>query len=265
MDWNGKVCIITGASSGFGYETAKLFASLGATVGVAARREGRLKEVVEELGPGDHFYATCDVSDLDSVRALVSSVKERTDHVDVLVNNAGVSSAGPVTEATSEEMEKVIKVNLLGSIWSCKEFLPLVDAAPRNSKTPIIVNVASMAGRMAVPGSADYVASKFGLVGFTESMWSVLDSKGIRSMMVNPGAADTEGFPMDQVKANPLTAWTVMGADRVAKALVRGIEQGSFEVRVQWWLYPVYYTYFAAGPLRRRLASLVRGQYEGDF
>lgn len=70
-------------------------------------------------------------------------------------------------------------------------------------------------------------------------------------MMVNPGLADTEGFPMDPIKNNPLLSWAVMDAGRVARALVNGIERGSFEVRVQWWLHPVYYASIALGPLRR--------------
>lgn len=264
MDWSDKLCVITGASSGFGYETAKLLASLGATVCLVARREERLKEIVTELGDG-HFYVICDVGDLEAIRAVVGAVRERSDHIDVLINNAGISSAGNIIEATSEEMEKVIRINLLGSIWTTKEFLPLLDAAPRTARTPAVVNVASMAGRMAVPQSSDYTASKHGLVGFTESIWSDLDAKGIKALMVNPGPSHTEGFPMDEVMANPVTSWTVMGPDRVARALVRGIEQGSFEVRVQWWLHPVYFGYLAAGPLRRRMAALLRGQFKGEF
>lgn len=264
MDWNGKLCLITGASSGFGREAAKLLARRGATVIVAARREDKLKELIGEL-EGNHTHVTCDVSDLDSVRAMVEQVGGAFSHLDVLINNAGVATSGPPTKSTSEEMEKVIRTNLLGTIYCQTEFLPLLDAAPRNGKTPVIVNVASMGGRIPMPNSADYIASKFAVVGFTEAGWHDLAARGIRTMMVLPGLADTEGFPMEEIRANPLYGWAVMGADRVAEALVRGIEKGSFEVRVQWWLSPLYHMTVMLGPLRRYVAGAIRKRVPTDL
>ena len=265
MEWQDRVCVVTGASSGFGLETTKALAERGATVVAVARREEKLQEVVDELGGEPHTYQTCDVSDLESIRELVEKVSDSHDFIDVLVNNAGIPSAGPLKKASSEKMEQVIRTNLLGSIWCTKEMLPLLDAAPRTSRTPVVVNVASMAGRLPVPKSADYVASKFGLVGYTEAVWHDLEEFGIKAMMVNPGAADTEGFPMEQVRANPLTRWTVMDADRVANAVVRGIERGAYEVRVQWWLHLVYHASVVMGPMRRYAASLIRSQYKGEW
>lgn len=258
MNWKGKVCVVTGASSGFGETVARDLASRGARVIAVARREERLSHLIADLGGVPHSYIRADISDLAQVRAMAASLAEVTDHVDVLINNAGVGTSGPLASATSEELERVIRTNLLGAIWCTKEVLPLIEKAPREQRTPIVVNVASMAGRVALPGSADYAASKFGLVGFTESIWYELSSKGIRAMMVNPGLADTEGFPMDAIRAKPLLGWSVMDASRVAEALVRGIEQGSFEVRVQWWMNPVYYLVLLMGPLRRTVVGALR-------
>lgn len=265
LNWEGLVCVVTGASSGFGRAVAKELAAGGATVVVAARRRQLLEELVAEMGGPPHSFIPCDVSDLAQVRAMADALRQRAGHVDVLVNNAGIPSSGPIGIATSEEMERVIRINLLGAIYCTRELLPLLEAAPRRSRTPVIVNVASMAGRIPVPRSPDYTASKFGLVGFTESAWHDLSARGIRAMVVNPGMADTEGFPMTKVRANPLTAWAVMDSERVARALVRGIERGAFEVRVQWWLHPIYHLTVWAGPLRRFLSKLVRSQIRGNF
>lgn len=260
MRWDGKVALVTGASSGIGRRLAVLLARKGATVIAVARREERLRFLVAELGGEPHSYVVCDVSDLEAVRAMAASAAQRAGALDVLVNNAGIRSFGPVTATTSEASEAVIRTNLLGAMWCTRELLPLLKAAPGSGRTPAIVNVASIAGRVAIPRSADYTASKFGLVGFTEALWHDLEPLGIRVMMVNPGPAHTEGFPMDRVLANPLTSWTVMDDERVARSIVRGLESGAFEVRVQWWLHLVYGTSVAAGPLRRLVARIVSRQ-----
>lgn len=265
MNWSGKVCVITGASSGFGRAAARRLAAKGAVMVAMARREERLRSLIEEIGGTPHSYVVCDVSDLSSVREAATEIGRRAGRVDILINNAGIASAGGVFEATSEEMEKVIRTNLLGTIWTTREMLTLLDAAERGARTPVVVNVASMAGRLPVPRSADYTASKFGVVGFTEAMSHDLVSSGIRTMMVLPGLADTEGFPMDRVKANPMASWTVMEADRVVAAMIRGIEAGSFEVRVQWWLTPLYHVSVAMGPLRRVVSGALRNQFRGRF
>lgn len=258
MEWEGITCLVTGASSGLGREAARAFAERGATVIAVARREQRLQSLLDELGAERHSYVVCDVSDLAQVRAMARTVAERTDHLDILLNNAGVRSSGPLSSASSEDLERVVRTNLMGPIWVTKELLPLVDAAARRERTPVIVNLASMAGRVPTPRASDYAASKFGLVGFTESVWHDLAPRGIRVMMVNPGLADTEGFSMRKAKSSRLLAWTVMDARRVVQAILRGIERGSFEVRVQWWMNPLYHAAVVSGPVRRVVAGLIR-------
>lgn len=264
MDWNGLVCVVTGASSGFGNEVCRQLARRGVKIVASARREDKLRELVDSLGDG-HSVVVCDVTDLASIRTAVADVEKKFGKVDVLINNAGIPSAGRFSEASSEEMQRVIVTNLLGPLWCTKEYLRLLGKADRKERTPIVVNVASMAGRIPIPRSADYAASKFGLVGFTESVWADLRDLGIRSMVVNPGPAETEGFVMDDVKANRITAWTVMDARRVAAAIIRGVERGSNEVRVQWWLHPLYHATVLLGPLRRYVSLKVRGQFRGQF
>jgi uncharacterized protein len=256
--WEGMVCVVTGASSGIGREACLQFAARGATVIAVARREERLAALVDELGSSRHSYVVCDVSDLEQVRAMAKTVGERTGHVDLLLNNAGIHSAGSLTRATSEGLEQVIRTNLLGSIWCTKELLPLLEAAPRTPRTPVIVNLASMAGRLPTPKASDYAASKFGMVGFTESLWHDVAPRGIRAMMVNPGLTDTEGFSKAKAKSSTMLAWTVMEPPRVVRALIRGVERGAFEVQVQWWMHALYHGAVILGPTRRVIAGLVR-------
>lgn len=258
MMWKGLTCLVTGASSGIGLETAHALARRGATVIAVARREERLAALIRELGGDPHSYLVADISELAGVRALAAAVAQRAPSLDILINNAGMPSSGSLMGASSEEMEKVIKTNLLGAVWCTKELLPLLQAAGRRRRTPVVVNVASMAGRIPAPDAADYTAAKFGLVGFTEAIWGQLGHERIRTMMVNPGLARTEGFPMDEVLRNPVGRWLVMSPERVARALVRGIETGSFEVRVQWWMHPVYFGSVCIGPFRRMVAGRVR-------
>ena len=251
-------CVVTGASSGFGRALCLQLARKGATIVAVARRQEKLDSLISELGGGPHLCFVCDVSRLEDVKNMAAFVEREAGKVDVLVNNAGVSTSGPLSGATSEQMEAVIRTNLLGPMWCAKELLPVMQRSPRTTRTPVIVNVASMAGRIPTPGSPDYSASKFGLVAFTESIWAELKDKGIRVMMVNPGLTDTEGFPMDKVRADPSAAWAVMEVPRVVRAIIKGIERGGFEVRVQWWMHPVYHLTVLMGPLRRIVTSRLR-------
>jgi short-subunit dehydrogenase len=192
---------------------------------------------------------------------MAKTVGERTPKLDALINNAGVPSGGALARITPEDVERVVKVNLLGTIWCIQELLTLIDKAPREQGGPAIVNVASMAGRIPMPGSGVYTATKFGLVGFSEAIWGEMKNRGIRVMVLEPGFVHTESFPMDELLANPLTRGFVMDADRVAEALCLGMERRNAEVRVQWWWTPVYFLTVLGGPLRRRIAYLIAKQF----
>lgn len=259
MNWDGLTCVITGASSGIGRAAAVSLAGRGATVIAVARREDKLASLVEELGGLPHSYVVCDVSDIDQVRAMAGTIAQRTPRVDVLLNNAGIPGRGLITKSTPEEVEKLLRINLVGPIWCIQTLFPLIAQAPRDGRTPVIVNVASMAGRIPVPSSSPYTASKFGLVGFTESFWAEVHDKGVQVMVVNPGSVHTEGFPMDHLLGKPYLRWMVMGPEQVAEATCRGIEAGRTEVRVQSWWHFVYYLTLLLGPLRRRVAHAIWG------
>ncbi|MGQ0680725.1 MAG: SDR family NAD(P)-dependent oxidoreductase [Actinomycetota bacterium] len=255
MNWNQAVVVITGASSGIGQAAARAFAERGATIIAVARREERLAALVAELGGAPHSYAVCDVSDIDQIRRLAGTVAERAGRVDVLFTNAGIPSGGSIAGSSPEEVEQVIRTNLIGPIWCIQEFLPLLaKGAAQRPGSAWVLNMASVAGRIPLPGSSVYTATKFGMVGFTEAVWGELRDKGINSLVVEPGFCDTEGFPMDGLLGNPLTRGLVMHPPRVAEAIYAGIERGSTEVRVQWFWHPIYFSTILLGPLRRRVS-----------
>jgi short-subunit dehydrogenase len=257
MNWQRSVCVIIGASSGIGRATAWKIAERGTTVVAVARREERLASLVEELGGPPHSYVVCDVGRLDEVKALAATLAERTDRIDALINSAGIPSRGRLANSTSEDVERVIRVNLLGPIWCTLELMPLLERAPKDNGAPIVVIVASMGGRIAMPGAPIYSASKFGLTGFGESVWGELHEKGISVMNFNPGFVDTEGFPMDALLASPLTRRLVMEEDYVVEALCKGIENGKSEVMTQPWWRAIYVLSVLAQPLTRRIARRV--------
>lgn len=251
--------MVTGASAGIGRATAEAFAGKGATVIAVARREDRLAALVDQLGGAPHSYVVCDLSEKDQVRAMAETIAGRTPKVDILVNNAGIAGPGRITESSFEDVEAFFRVNLLAPIWCTQALFPLFAHAVRNGRTPAIVNVASMAGRIPIPASAAYTASKYAMVGFSESLWGEMHGKGIQVMAVCPGFVNTEGFPMEALLKDPLLRWTVMKPPRVAGAICRGIESGSTEVRVQGWWHIFYYLTVVMGPLRRRVSHRVWG------
>jgi len=213
MRLNGAVAVVTGASAGFGELTARQLAREGATLALAARRVERLEALAGEIeGRGGRALAVkCDVTEVADLQALRDRVDEAFGRCDVLINNAGIPGGGRFEEVSLEQIERVIRVNLLGVMLCTKVFLPMMLERPRGH----IVNVASVAGRYAMPGASVYTASKHGVVAFSEALYYELAPRGILVTSVNPGSAATEGFPHGQ-----LPSAIVMPAERVARAIV---------------------------------------------
>ena len=219
MELNGAVAVVTGASSGFGELTARLLAREGASVVLAARRVERLEALAGEIeGRGGRALAVkCDIIEVADLQALRDRVDEAFGRCDVLINNAGIPGGGRFEEVSLEQIERVIRVNLLGVMLCTKVFLPMMLERPRGH----IVNVGSVAGRYATPGASVYTASKHGVVAFSEALYYELAPRGILVTSVNPGFAATEGFPQGR-----LPSAIVMPAKRVARAIVDVVRKG---------------------------------------
>ncbi|MFL5833045.1 MAG: SDR family NAD(P)-dependent oxidoreductase [Solirubrobacterales bacterium] len=190
------VALVTGASSGIGEATAKALAARGASVALVARRPDRLESLGSAIADagGTALPIEADVSDREQAQTAVARAVEELGRLDVLVNNAGVMLLGPIENAPVEEWEQMIEVNLLGLLYTAHAALPhLLEAAegePR--RVADLVNISSVAGRMARKGSGVYNATKHGVGAFSESLRQEVTGKHLRVSLVEPGAVDTE-------------------------------------------------------------------------
>jgi NADP-dependent 3-hydroxy acid dehydrogenase YdfG len=190
------VALVTGASSGIGEATAVALAAEGAAVALVARRRDRLEALskqVEQNG-GRALVLEADITDQSQAAGVVDQTVRELGRLDTLVNNAGVMLLGPVVDAPTEEWTRMVHLNLLGLLYCTHAALPhLLETAssgPRNVSD--VVNVSSVAGRVARLGSAVYNATKFGVVAFSESLRQEVTSRHVRVTIVEPGAVMTE-------------------------------------------------------------------------
>jgi NADP-dependent 3-hydroxy acid dehydrogenase YdfG len=193
---HGTVALVTGASSGIGEATAISLALEGAAVALAARRGDRLEGLakrIEEAG-GRALALEADVTDEAQADDIVRRTVEELGRLDTLVNNAGVMLLGPIEGAPTEEWRRMVELNLLGLFYCTHAALPHLLAAaadgPRNVAD--VVNVSSVAGRVARLGSGVYNATKWGVVAFSESLRQEVTERHVRVSIVEPGAVLTE-------------------------------------------------------------------------
>jgi NAD(P)-dependent dehydrogenase (short-subunit alcohol dehydrogenase family) len=192
-----------------------------------------LQELVSELGSEPHSAHVVDVANLDSVEELAAFVDQTYGRCDILVNNAGFSRSVPLHSHDGiEAVEQVMATNFYGALYCTAELLPLLeDSAPAS-----VVNVASVAGKVSA-GSPGYCASKFALVGWSESLAYELAPKKITVSVVNPGFVPTEGFPQTDLLANPVTRALLATPEAVAAAIVDAIKHRKAERTVPRWYY----------------------------
>jgi NADP-dependent 3-hydroxy acid dehydrogenase YdfG len=186
----GRVCVVTGASSGIGEATALRLARAGAAVALAARRAERLTALVGriESDGGSALAVPTDVADEDQARALIERAKSELGSVDVLVNNAGVMLVGPVDGADTTDWRRMVDINVMGLLYCTHAALPVM----REQGSGHIVNVSSVAGRTAIAGAAVYNATKWGVCGFSEALRQEVLHAGVRVTLVEPGVVSTE-------------------------------------------------------------------------
>ena len=245
MQLRGRVVVVTGASAGIGEATAVAFAKRGAKVVLAARRKERLEELADRIGRagGTALALPCDVEDPQQLDRLPGVVEEAIGPTDVLVNNAGVPGRGEFASLTYEQIEKVVRVNLLGVLDGTRAFLP----GMLKRREGHVVNVASMAGRFAPPGAALYTATKHAVVAFSESLDYDTSPRGVRVTSVNPGFVETEGFSHPDLPQR-----AVLEVDRVAEAIVKVVREDiSPEYSIPRWIAPLQAFRVLTPPLYR--------------
>jgi 3-oxoacyl-[acyl-carrier protein] reductase len=243
--WAGKVAVITGASRGIGRAVAVAAADKGASVGLIARSADDLAAVLAEVG-GRGAVAVADVGDPDALTAAITSVEGELGPVDVLVANAGIGQYGAFADVTAEEIERLVRVNVLGTMHAIRAVVPGMISRRRGH----IVTIGSIAGRIGSPFEALYSATKFAGVGLTEALVVELEPYGIGVSLVNPGPVTTEfgaarGHPYDRDRPRPVPA------EQVAAAVIAAVEDGRHEQYVPGWFRQAVVTRHLLPPLFR--------------
>jgi len=218
-NFKDKTVIITGGSEGVGAATARKFANSGANLLLVARSKKNLETIAEELRNKTRVeIMAMDVSDEDACANLFRKAAFEFGKIHVLVNNAGCHERGAVETIATEDLGKMIDVNLKAPIVLCRLVIPYM----RDVGGGAIINVASLAGRVPVPGAATYSATKFGLRAFTFALGEELKSAGIKLAVVSPGPIDT-GFIMANIdNVNDLTfSQPIVTADEVAEEIMK--------------------------------------------
>ncbi|MFF7888775.1 SDR family NAD(P)-dependent oxidoreductase [Streptomyces sp. NPDC020794] len=182
----GKVVLVTGASSGIGQATALALSEAGARVAVGARRVDRLKALTEKA-VGEMLPLELDVTDRQSVNEAVEATVDHFGTLDILVNNAGVMLSGPILGADPTEWARMVETNLLGSMYMVHTALPHLLASKG-----AVVQVSSTSGRTASAMSGVYAATKFGINAFAEALRQEVTERGMRVVVIEPGFVATE-------------------------------------------------------------------------
>jgi NAD(P)-dependent dehydrogenase (short-subunit alcohol dehydrogenase family) len=229
----GKRVLVTGASSGIGAALAEGFARAGATVGICARREDRLREVlgrIQEHSP-DSVMWTVDLADLDGIEAFAERARADLGGIDVLVNNAGIPKRRRVTELDPATVEAVMAINYFSPVRLTLALLSeLIERSGR------IVNISSVAARLGPPGEAAYTASKAALTGWSESMQVDLAVAGTDVLVhvVNPGVIDTDLFHLPDNDAS-MADIEALQAEAMVEPVLAQLDAGTFEIYVPGW------------------------------
>ena len=218
MIFKDKTVIVTGGSEGVGAAAARLFAEAGANLMLVARNRKNLEAIAAELRDKARVSVfPMDVSDADSCADMVKKTLFEFGRIDVLVNNAGFHVRGDVESATADELARTIDVNLRAPIVLTRLVLPHIREAGGGA----IINVASLAGRTPVPGSAAYSASKFGLRAFAFSLAEEIRDSGIKLAVVSPGPIATQFILDDIDKTSDLTfSQPMSSAEEVAQVVL---------------------------------------------
>ncbi|MBX3264047.1 MAG: SDR family NAD(P)-dependent oxidoreductase [Labilithrix sp.] len=270
-DLRGKDVVVTGAASGIGRATAEALAREGARLYLCDVDSAGLAEAAAAIGRAVTLTREVDVSKRDAVEAFAADVHASSGKaVDVLVNNAGVGLAGGILDTTLEDWEWVLSVNLWGVVHGCHYFLPRMVAEGRGGH---VVNVASALGLFAAPNVVGYSASKFAVVGLSESMRAELAAHRVGVTTICPGVIDTNIVKTarfrqkDAVSARDrvvaMYKKRAYSPERVADAVVRSIKlgRGVVPVTVEAWL-AYYVKRFAPGlvdPMSRALSRRAIG------
>jgi all-trans-retinol dehydrogenase (NAD+) len=220
-DLRGKNVLITGGALGMGRSLARMLLGEGCRVVIVDIREDDLEEARKELEScGDIVSYLCDISDRERVYALAEKVQDEFGDIDILVNNAGVVRSDPFLEKPDDAIERTVAVNLLAHFWTMKAFLPGMVAR----KEGHVVNMASAGGLLGVPYISDYCATKFAVVGLTESLRQEFKLRKLGNIRFTYVCPNTVGTGMFE-GAKPVKGTKLLTAEEVTEKIVQGIKK----------------------------------------
>jgi NAD(P)-dependent dehydrogenase (short-subunit alcohol dehydrogenase family) len=219
-DGSGRrpVAVVTGASSGIGAEVVRQLQACGTRVVGLSRSASAADE-----------HESCDVADRTSLDAVAARVLGRHPRIDLLVCNAGISGRTRFLDGDGETIERLVRVNYLGAVWTVLAFLPGLRSGAR------VVNVVSVAGAVA---GGPYSASKHAQLAFSRSVAVELAPRGVRVLTVNPGFVETPGFPQRGVRFGRLGSRLVVDPPLVARRLLAAVDADRREIVVPRWYVP---------------------------
>ena len=251
---DGRVAVVTGAARGVGAMVARKLAARGARLALVGLEPDELKKVAQSL-PGDAAHWTADVTDREAMKAVAAEVLAHFGRIDIVVANAGVATGGPFLDSDADAFDRVIQVNLLGSVATARAFLPALVTS-----RGYLLQIASLAAITPAPLMAAYCASKSGVEAFAHSLRAELGSKGVGvgvgylswtdTDMVR-GADEDEALRVMRARL-PWPANRTYPLEPAVDRLVAGILRRSPHVYGQWWLRGMQ-------PLRGYLPSIIGG------
>ncbi len=207
-----KIIVVTGAGSGLGKEITKILSPENIVIGVGLGSKN-LKLLKKEIGCDIY---SCDIAKASAVSSLSKKILKKYGKVDCLINNAGIWTEGKLSGEDDARMERVIKVNLLGSILMSKYFLPMLSKA----EAGLLINVVSQAGLYSKPDRSVYGASKWGMTGFTKYLANEILPSGLRVTGIYPGKMDTSLFESMKVKKDMSDSLNPLLVARAVKFII---------------------------------------------
>ena len=269
-----KVAVVTGGSSGIGRSIALELANHGCKLAVVGTSQDRIDGTLAQMPAGSECRGyVCNVSDRASVMSLANTVEHDFGQVDIIVNNAGITSSAPFSEFDMEIFDRIVKTNFFGVVNCCHAFLPKLQIHGHGH----IVNMSSMLGFVGVPNQSAYVSTKFAIRGFTESLWAELDDTSIAVTGIYPGTIQSEileraNFSDDLEKAAMIKMMDRFGipANRVAVKTIDAIRRKRREViigRDAWALVllkrflPTLCHYLAASGVHKAQEKIHSGEW----